>query len=751
MLLAGTSHADLSTNPPSVNLTSPAANTSLPVSYDLRKLGRVTPIRNQESWGTCWAFAAMSSVESNYLSRLQKGEVSGKLGNAETLDLSELHLAWYIRNHPQKDSRFALIKHHDTEHHLQSIESGFSSFNLTLFASLAGPVLEESLPYLSNQAISNDAGYSPQEFSLLKQLDALPSYMEFLALSYMRSGKDLLPGVSALPENYGVVLRMTDALFATPAPTVGVKQRTDIPDGDAAKSPNTDYVKRLLMEHGALEIAYHSEGGKADYLNAEHNAYRYGGSDQKVHNHAVVLVGWDDNFSRMNFNENYRPEINGAWLVRNNWGENFADGGYFWMSYEQSFEDGIAQIVEEMPENLSCYQYDSLGACNAYSMGDSKEIWTANTFRITTAGEEVESIAFYTTVHNASVEWDIYLLGEERDDEAPYHIGAVPSRSGTATFPYAGYHTVKLTELLPVAKGNYFSVVLHITNSEHAFPAAVEMRVEGYSDTVNVHDGESWFSADGIEWWDGVESMTYIGNDRTTLHHVPMNACIKAFTQDFDLSDNDSASADNVPVTILGIPLRNYAETFDASRVNTGINSLPLETAAICVPSDSSITRTLSKDTQITYYLVNRNMDHATVTTYTPASEYGLLQLSEKIELEPLFLPGYEPDEFWREKGLEFPVYGPFTATVEDKGNVFVDVGKLSYADGSKGAVPEGHYSFIYDALDGTHGSISVMLRATELETQTASDGGSSSGCDVGLSLDGLAVIWGLAVLFRKH
>jgi len=36
-----------------------------PASYDLRALGHVTPIRNQNPFGTCWAFAACASMESN--------------------------------------------------------------------------------------------------------------------------------------------------------------------------------------------------------------------------------------------------------------------------------------------------------------------------------------------------------------------------------------------------------------------------------------------------------------------------------------------------------------------------------------------------------------------------------------------------------------------------------------------------------------------------------------------------------------
>lgn len=43
------------------------AATVLPASYDLRALGRLSPVRNQGSLGTCWAFGNLAAVESRLL------------------------------------------------------------------------------------------------------------------------------------------------------------------------------------------------------------------------------------------------------------------------------------------------------------------------------------------------------------------------------------------------------------------------------------------------------------------------------------------------------------------------------------------------------------------------------------------------------------------------------------------------------------------------------------------------------------
>lgn len=62
------------------------ASVTLPSSYDARTTGRVTSVKNQSPFGTCWTFAFCSSAESSLISQ----------GYADTsIDLSEAHIAWF--------------------------------------------------------------------------------------------------------------------------------------------------------------------------------------------------------------------------------------------------------------------------------------------------------------------------------------------------------------------------------------------------------------------------------------------------------------------------------------------------------------------------------------------------------------------------------------------------------------------------------------------------------------------------------
>ena len=65
------------------------------------------------------------------------------------------------------------------------------------------------------------------------------------------------------------------------------------------------------------------------YYRKETGAYWYNGDEKP--NHDVVIIGWDDHYSRDNFNQ--PPEGDGAFICANSWGGEFGDDGYFYVSY----------------------------------------------------------------------------------------------------------------------------------------------------------------------------------------------------------------------------------------------------------------------------------------------------------------------------------------------------------------------------------------------------------------------------------
>lgn len=58
--------------------------------YDARDKNIITPVKNQNPWGTCWAFSTMSLMET---SLIMQG-----VANQDEIDLSERHLAYFTAN-----------------------------------------------------------------------------------------------------------------------------------------------------------------------------------------------------------------------------------------------------------------------------------------------------------------------------------------------------------------------------------------------------------------------------------------------------------------------------------------------------------------------------------------------------------------------------------------------------------------------------------------------------------------------------
>ncbi|MBQ4431240.1 MAG: hypothetical protein II877_07025, partial [Synergistaceae bacterium] len=498
----------------------------------------------QEWLGTCWAFGILGAVESNYLTRVDSGDIDAIQSNgtdieSKDFDLSELHFAWYLRNDPDKRKRSTSVMPRNLN--INSLNGAFTLEAAASLTRLDGPVLESSLPYLTT-ALLGRMGFSREVLGQWYETNQYPTY-EFLQTLANVQSKDklsndhlpILPGLTESPKSYGVRLRLTDILFSSLTP---VRLTTESNDKRDRLIP--EKAKELIMKHGALAIAYHA--GNSGF-NKYENSYYYSGDEA---NHAVVITGWDDNYSADKFTWHTKPSSNGAWIVKNSWGTDWAESGDFYMSYQQPILEGAAFIVEDLPADLKVYQHDPLGWCDVYG-ASFDTLYAANVFKADSAGEKLEGISFYTTEAGATVEWQVfYNLGTNKPTLAPYTAAAV-RKSGTETFPYSGYHTIKLADKnISLTQGTYFAVVLKVTNPNAKHPLVVERKIEKTSDFAAVHDYESWFSEDGLNWWDGINTLNGKKN-------IPMNACIKAFT-----TGGTGTEPQPDKMTILGRNLDDY-------------------------------------------------------------------------------------------------------------------------------------------------------------------------------------------------
>ncbi len=273
-------------------------------------------------------------------------------------------------------------------------------------------------------------------------------------------------------------------------------------------------IKWAITTHGALEAAMFLDPSiisTASTLYDTRTAAYYCATAHAA-NHAVDIVGWDNAYPARDFAT--RPPGNGAFLVRNNWGASWGQGGYFWVSYYDAgigmSENALFCDAEPTTNYATVYQYDPLGWTEQAAIGYSTDAaWFANRFRARTT-QHLTAVSFYTSAANAR--YRIYAsLGSPSDGRLV--------ASGILAWP--GYHTVPLASQTRLVAGRFFSVAVRLTTPGSRYPIPLEEHIKGYSDASSSAPGQSYVSANGITWTD----ITTISGQRET------SVCLKAFAR----------------------------------------------------------------------------------------------------------------------------------------------------------------------------------------------------------------------------
>lgn len=442
----------------------------------------VTSVKNQSALGTCWAFATLSTLESSALKL-------GLYSASDNIDLSENYLRFISSIYGES-----------------ATENSANKYGYDRKPGDGGNFIK-SLACLTRNSVGGVANESDDPYTL------------------------------NLFRNFEITKN-------TPITNIDIRRTIKLPDiptseyNESAKINRIEQIKELIMEYGSVNLYFNSN---SNYFNGNKTAYY---CDSVLnYTHAVSIVGWDDNYSKTNFREDLQPSNNGAFVVKNSWGQNWGNSGYFYMSYDcadgfrgiQTFADlGFKDSYDKL------YEYDELGCNNSIKFG-KEELYYANKFKLTDGTERLKAISTYFNSENNYFKVYVSTTGKFEDLKEVNILNAGPKYQTGYYLFNAGYVVLDLNEP-EILDNDEFIVCVGVFKKDSNLYLPTETKDS--TPYIECEQGQSYYS-------NSLETMKN-GNAIDTYSNVAYgNVCIKAFTDSYqhkwDFSDErfDRYSTEN--------------------------------------------------------------------------------------------------------------------------------------------------------------------------------------------------------------
>lgn len=278
-------------------------------------------------------------------------------------------------------------------------------------------------------------------------------------------------------------------------------------------------IKEHIVKYGA--IATMTGGNLTEFYNNS-DAFKATAYNcnltTKVRDHAITIVGWDDNYSKDNFAEGAKPSTDGAYIVLNTYGTESFDNGYLYVSYEDVFvEDELYGICGTSNIDYDkLYQHDFYGGIYQIGSAQTNSGYYGTVFRKESNEDEYLNSVGITLADYTKVEVYVNPTGDSFDQKN-LQLVAAPNVTYSP-----GYHTIDFNDIK--LSGTAFAIVVKQISDNSQFYFSIETSIDGTVYENVTSSNLSYYSLDGENW----KNLSTVKVDGINL--VNSDVCIKAFT-----------------------------------------------------------------------------------------------------------------------------------------------------------------------------------------------------------------------------
>lgn len=460
--------------PPIYNITfsNEQSTEELPKTYDLRNVNEnnyLSALKNQSTLDLCWDFATVEQIESNIM-----------LHNNQPYNNSSLKFS--TRQIDYASSTDGIKDYDNKENGTRKLTTGgnFMASTLILYNGL-GLYNENDMPFNTTK----------QKKELSEVLNDAKTLYELDSSIYMPSMKS-----NATEQEW--------------------------------KEYN-DTLKQFIMQYGGAYVGTQAPGPEYN-CSAKNtdgiNVIKVDTTCEQNGNHAMQLIGWDDDYEYSYCNNGTKHEEltaacsnenivtgKGAWLLRNSWGNN---NSYVYLAYG-SLEDDVYIFKDLTSSENKTWDNNYHKNISPFEVGLKRVV--DQTFEKEIDGEEkIEKIKFFSYAKNGT-----YNLSITSGDDEYLNIKKV-------TVPYPGIYTIDLSEDNVYVNNSEFQVKLASTNNTPLIDGTISVFTSNVSKKPIIKNSTESINLEQ-------SSSNYSFRLYSTTKNIPSNTNLNYFLADKEGND----------------------------------------------------------------------------------------------------------------------------------------------------------------------------------------------------------------------